>query len=596
MKITFNKGFLRVLSCLLLIGLTVNSINIAYACTLNNPKVNADTAIVSSLRAEYRNGQVFILWDEAGSNTQDMRVYISSKPITGKSLLQAKLLTDQLEPHSADDWYEDSLQCPRAKGPVRGWIIQPGREALERKGGLFVHTVLNTDPKLAYFAVLSKSQSQSELRLGLNSMQKPVAVSVAPMQAIYQLTGPQPTANGKALAVYLHSHLSRPSGQLTYLFFGDSNMGWREGLPFKFKVTIKPNTVLLEPYDRVWINRKMGVEEAKANGTYDTQYKNIESWWYGTNSHINDAKLVATGTPTNYTERWILWAMQWIQQNYGTNPNQVYAFGASMGTGILRMVLNNPARFASVDLLVPILDPFSERNVGARMAPRVGSPESICYDGSKLSENLNTINTVLKAKTDLAPMLIRIGRSDQAVYWIRKPAFIKAAQDKKQQLLVGWDNGTHPTAMRKPHEGFPNWFDFSWYINHYALNKSFPVFTHCSLDDDPGNGQTNVGDTTGYINHGVDWKIIDDSRSKYKIEVNIKHQHVTYPAYVDITPRRYQQFAKKAKSPVYAYNINADGEVIEKKQLMPDKDGLITYNKFSITSPGGNTLVFERTK
>ena len=50
----------------------------------------------------------------------------------------------------------------------------------------------------------------------------------------------------------------------------------------------------------------MSVEEAKANGTYDTQFMNIESWWYGTNDKINDSNQISTGVPTNYTERWLL--------------------------------------------------------------------------------------------------------------------------------------------------------------------------------------------------------------------------------------------------------------------------------------------------
>jgi hypothetical protein len=551
-----------------------------------------DAAIVSNLRAEYRYGQVFLIWDESVKNDKNLRVYISSKPINNQNLSTACLLIDQLEPHSADDWYDDSVECPRAKGPMHGWVIEPGRKPLYRQGGLFVHTVLKNDPQLAYFAVLGAQEDGNRLKTGVNSLQKPVAISVGKMQAIWQLQGTALSAKGKALAISLHSHLSRPNG-LNYLFFGDSSMGWREGLPFKFKLTVRPNVVLLEPYDRVWINRKMSLEEAKANGTYDTEYKNIESWWYGTNSKINNEDSVSSGIPTNYTERWILWAMSWIQQNYGTDPNKVYAFGASMGTGILRMVLQNPNRFASVDLLVPILDPFRENNVGWRMAPRVGDPQSICSDGIKLIDRLNTIRLIKTAKTDLPPMVIRLGRSDKSVYWMDKPDFIKTTQEQKQALFAGWDNGTHHTAMRKHHEAFPDLNDFKWHINHFAINRSYPVFTGCSLDDDSGNGDVNVGDTTGYINHGLDWKVIRDTDSDYEILIMNNLSEATYPVYVNITPRRYQKFRDFNKSTVYACNINADGKVIEKKILKIDND-LITYDKFAITSAAGNTLLIKK--
>lgn len=559
-----------------------------------NLNLGQNTSYVSNLRAEFRHGQVFLFWDESIKNNHNLCVYISSKPINSQNLSKARLLTDQLEPHSANDWYDDSDECPDAKGPAHGWTIESSRKPLDKSGGLFVHTVYQNDPQLAYFAVLGDQENKDKLKARINSLQKPVAISVGKMQAIWQLPGVPSLAKGKALVISLHSHLSRPS-ELTYLFFGDSSMGWREGLPFKLKVSVGPDALLLEPYDRVWINRKMTLEEAKANGTYDTKYKNIESWWYGTNSKINNGDSISSGIPTNYTERWILWAMNWVQQNYLTNPGQVYAFGASMGTGILRMVSQNPNRFASVDLLVPILDPFNEGNVGKRMAPRVGDPESFCSEGIKLIDRLNSINSIINAKTDLPPMVIRLGRSDKSVFWPRKPDFIKAAQVQKQALFVGWDNGTHSTAMRKPLEGFPNWYDFKWYINHFAINMSYPVFTGCSIDDDFGNGDLNDGDTAGFINHGLDWKVKRDTHSEYKISFTITLPEVTYPVYVNVTPRRCQNFKNFKNSTVYAYNINADGKIIDKKILKIGKS-LTTYDKFAITSPAGNTLLIQKDK
>ncbi len=561
-----------------------------------NPDTAKEISTVSDLQAEFRYGQVFLIWKESTGNNKNLRVYISEEPITSKNFLKAQLLTDQLEPHSANDWYNDPNECPHTTGPVHGWIIESERKPLDRNGGLFVHTVLQKDPHLAYFAVLGVGENGDKLKTGINSLQMPIAINVEQMQAIWQLHDMPSPAEGKPLVISLHSHQSRPKGELTYLFFGDSSMGWREGLPFKFKVTVGTNAVLMEPYDRVWINRRMTSEEAKANnGTYDTLYKEIESWWYGTNNKINDPGQMSTGTPTNYTERWLLWAMKWVQQNYRTNPNKVYALGASMGTGILRLVLRNPDRFASIDLLVPILDPFGEGNIGERMKSRVGKPQSICSDGITLSDRLNAINSIKATKRDLPPIVIRIGRQDKSVFWARKPAFIKAVQEQKQALFVGWDNGTHSTAMRKHYDDFPNWFDFNWHINHFAINKSYPVFTKCSLDDNPGDGDTNVGDTTGFINRGLDWKVISDTNSRYQLLVMINRPVFTYPIYVNITPRRYQKFQGANNSYVYAYNINAEGKVIEKKKLII-KEGLITYDKFAITSSSGNRLLISREK
>jgi hypothetical protein len=176
-----------------------------------------------------------------------------------------------------------------------------------------------------------------------------------------------------------------------------------------------------------------------------------------------------------------------------------------------------------------------------------------------------------------------------------KPDFIKTTQEQKQALFVGWDNGTHHTAMRTHHEGFPDWFNFKWHINHFEINRSYPVFTGCSLDDDPGNGDVNVGDTTGFINRGLDWKVIQDTHSDYEILVSNKMPVATYPVYVNITPRHCQKFKDLQQPTVYAYNINADGKIIDKKILKIEK-GLATYDKFAITSRAGNTLLIKKNK
>jgi hypothetical protein len=585
------------ISILLFILLSLNVFGGKKKSANTNLNLNKEIYTVSNLHAEFRNGQIFLIWDEYIKNNQNLSVYILDKPINGRNLSEARLLTDQLEPHSANDWYDDPNECPNTGGvSVHGWIIESGHRPLDRNGGLFVHTVSKRDPHLAYLAVLGEKESNAMLTIGVNSLIKPISLSVGKIQAIWQLAEPQPYTKGLPLAISLHSHRGRPNGELTHLFFGDSSMGWREGLPFKFKITVRPDVVLMEPYDRVWINRRMTAEEAKPNyPPYDSLYKEIESWWFGTNNKINNASQISIGVPTNYTERWLLWAMKWVQQNYQTNPNKVYAFGASMGTGILRLVLRNPDRFASVDLLVPILDPFGEGTVGERMKARVGQPQSICSDGIKLSDRLNTIKLVKSSKTDIPPIVLRLGRSDKGVTWIRKPAFINTLQGLKQSIFVGWDNGTHSTAMRKPYEGFPDWYDFKWYINHFAINKSYPVFTECTLDDQLGNGDVNVGDTAGFINRGLNWKVISDTKSDYRILITLELPDVTYPVFVNITPRRRQHFTGNNKTIVYAYNINDKEMIIEKKILAINKS-IFTYEKFAITSPAGNVLLVQKDK
>jgi hypothetical protein len=551
-------------------------------------------AVVSNVDAFYRDGQVFITWDEAAYNTEDMRVYISAESIDGTNLCDAVLLTDKLEAHSGNDWFDDPALCPKATGPRHGWVIEAGSEPLDADSGLFVHTVTGIDPGSAYFAVLPGSYDANSLVAGNNATTAGVAVQVATPQPIYQLAGTEISSGGLPLALYLHSHTSRPAGALTHLMFGDGSMGWREGLPTKFKVSVLSNVVLVEPYDRVWINRKLsGTETYEA---YNTTYKNIESWWYGTNDKIYDGELRLTGTPTNYMERILLFMMDAVEGIYETDVNRVYAFGASMGTGVQRLVMENPDRFASVDVLVPFVDFAYEDGVESnakRFGACCGDVNLICSDGMTLAERFDLVDFVGNTASDLPPVIIRIGRQDNSVYWQRKPAYISAMQQQRHELIAGWDNGTHSTAMRYAVSAFPSFRNYSWHIQRLALDLSYPAFTNFSLNENPGNGQRTDGDIVGFINRGLDWDGIIDTPGRYEIHISCTHPDAVYPVSTDITIRRRQDFVPGNGVNIAATNLDGNSQVIGSKNVTVDSAGRITFEDFSITSAGGNTLVFE---
>lgn len=551
--------------------------------------------IVNGIDAFFRDGQVFITWNEQADNYNNLSVYSSNEPINPSNLNDATLLTANLEPHSANDWLEDPDLCPKAEGQRRGWILDSFSEPLDPTGGLFVHTP--TEDGSLYFAVLPEGQLPQQLAFGINSTSKPIKVRVEPISAIYQLrkrfTPPQ---SGKALAISLHSHQSRPKGEFTHLFFGDSTMGWREGLPFKFKVSVLSDVILIEPYDRVWINRRLGEDETYI--PYNRQYKNIETWWYGTNDKIYepDKQLRLKGTPTNYTERILMWMIDWVEKTYRTDPDRVYAFGASMGSGVQRLVMQNPDRFASVDVLVPFVDFAYEQgnqSNAKRFTACCTSVDLICSDGMPLRQRLDLVDFVKNTKRDLPPVVIRVGRQDKSVYWRRKPDYVRAMNENAHSLFAAWDDGTHSTAMRYSVDGFPKFMEYKWFIDRFATNKSFPAITNYSLNEDIGNGDEDNGDTIGFINRGIDWSVVEDLPMRYKLHIKITHPEAVYPVYLDITPRRRQNFLPKAGDKVLAVRMNADGDLKDKRIITVDDYGMFTYKDLSVNSQQDVFLEFE---
>ena len=559
----------------------------------------AADAGVQNISAAYRNGQVFIQWEESAASRENLRVYLHTEPITPANFSQARLVEQRIEPHSASDWYEDPAECPKADGPVRGWIIESGASALDRNGGLFVHTVTASDPAPAFFAVLTDSQAGADIKAGQNSLTSAVGLSVAPVSAIWQLGAPTANslpATGKPLAIQLHSHQGRPTGSLTYLIFGDKTMGWREGLPFKFKVSVLTNAVVVEPYDRVWINRKLGSAETRSS--YNTPYKNIETWHYGTSDKIYDPVERYNGTVVNYTERLYLKMLDWVEQTYQTDTNKVYAYGASMGTGVQRLALQNPDRFASVDLLVPFVDwsyVSGSENNAQRLDASCGPMTMMTSDGIALSNRMNLVEFMQKTTRDLPHVIIRVGRQDKSVFWTRKPAYMEAMQTNRHGLTAGWDNGAHGTAMRPRNiAAFPNFSDYDYASSHFALNKSYPAFTRFSMNQNPGNGDPAAGDASGFINRGLDWSDIADQPNRYEVKIQVTHPDAVYPVRVDVTPRNLQNFKLRPGQTLHAQNRNSAGAVVEEKTITVDHAGRATCETFTIDSAQGNMLTLMK--
>ncbi|MBM3890672.1 MAG: hypothetical protein FJ388_16280, partial [Verrucomicrobia bacterium] len=285
---------------------------------------------VSELKAAARDGQVFLMWKEAETpQGTTFNVYLANSPIN--DVTQAKRIAHHIERHSARDWWEDPASFKKDAQPGKpvGFRIENGGERLDPAGGLFVHTVRKDARGKLFFAVTCTDASGKEdttLVSGANSLADGVAAVAGDIKPVWQHDGQPPApgaGKGKALWLSLHAKGGVVANS-EYLLFGDETMGWREGLPFKFSVSVAADEVVVRPTDRVWINRPH-------NEAGDAGAPAIWTFWFGYNSNIFDRKLMATGTPVNYTERRNLWILDWVRGHYQPDVNRWYCSGSSMG-------------------------------------------------------------------------------------------------------------------------------------------------------------------------------------------------------------------------------------------------------------------------
>lgn len=540
---------------------------------------------ISGLKAFARDGQIFLTWNEAETVTgSSFNVYVANKKI--KNVTRAKIAAHHIEPHSARDWWEDpaSFKKDVPPGTPVGFLIESGGQRLDPADGLFVYTIPKGLKKKLYFAVTMTDENARENRnvlLGKNSLSSGIKAFYSPVKPVWQGEGPQPEPGaGKGMPLWLNLHGKSGVIPGEYLVFGDETLGWRAGLPFKFSVKIQNGEVIIRPTDRVWINRPH-------NEAGDGGMPAIWTFWYGYNSNIFDRDLMSEGIPVNYTEKRLLWILNWVNEYYQTDPNRWYCSGSSMGgCGTISFGLRHPELFAALHAHVPIV---SYTYLGAGSARRL---EPSCWTGTiphdlktnegiSLLERMNSINFLANTNNDLPFLFLVNGRRDASIPWENNPPFYRAMSAAKQGFAAYWDNGEHATSGR---EGAPEDLkNYQNWIRRFRLNESFPAFSNTSNDNNPGNGNPDDGDLTGWINRGMDWKDIVDETNKYSITVFADFPGINYPVQTDIRLRRLQKFkpepgqqlkVKIDENPFFFIKVTQDGSIDIPKINIPSKNGI----------------------
>lgn len=560
---------------------------------------------ISHLAAEYHDGQVFLTWNETPGLQGTLVVRISDQPITGANIGQATVVAQGLNPGSAYDWwlnpetYGNPVAVDPATGqkppyPHEGFIIKPG-EKLNVDSGLHVHTVAADEAGARYYAVTTKDAAgveNLEVVAGQNSLAQPVNQQAAVVEPVWQGTGTPDVAAGKGLPLHLVLHAKTGRGGMQYLAFGDKSLGWREGLPFKFGVEVKGGAVIVSPTDRTWIGRMF--PEGKDGCQKLTPA--IHSFWYGYNSNINDPAKMADGVATNYTERRLLWIIDWVKRTYQTDPNRSYCTGSSMGgCGTISFGFRHPEIFAACTAQVPIVayDKGKGGDSTMRVSAECGSMDTLTSDGVPVKERLDGTLFVKNYKGDLPFLVIENGRKDMSIPWWKCPDFYRALRDQRQGFVAAWNDGDHATVSNLSRADVKQLVNLS-NLHSYALNKSYLAFSNCSQDSNPGNGEATDGDIVGFMNRGLSFAEPVDEAGKYEVLIKWTLEPEKLPVTVDVTPRRLQAFKLKPGDRVTAVNLDEAGKEVQRETLTVDEAGLVTFKGFRVTGVGGNRMVLER--
>jgi hypothetical protein len=556
---------------------------------------------VTGIKAEHRNGQTFVTWKdvaggEAGAKYR-YNVYRSGEPITavpaGKPALRSVLNNSAM----MFGWAWMPKNRLDEKIPMR--TLTDEGTPLPRWSGVGVVTVPSA--RKSYYAVVATEAGKPVTKIvpGESATRAAVEEKVAPIQPIKiwdsakrkgryiaqtKLTGKK----NLAMTVKIHasggySHAGRSTYGDYYQYFARPEWGWRDGLPGVFAI--------YENRSRVkGAENRLGLVCTDAilrpeSGRY------MQTLWFG---YVCVPDWAEHKEPRAYhfTEKRVLWIVDWVTKKYGVDPNRISCTGGSMGAwGSMTFALRYPQVFAAVY-------PNRPRTIQKGRASMVKLPsrkvKTPMGDGKgDFFERMNMVEFVRNHPGDLPFVAWCCGRRDGFATWKEQIDMVKALTEAKHGFAFAWNNGNHSSGgapMREVTKYYP--------ATLFALNKSYPAFGNSSIDDNMGNGDPKDGDLGNDnrkkgkleffgINLGFEWSNVVDEPDKWSAKIS--NQRCKDVMTVDVTPRRCQKFRAEPGA-----KLNWTSSLGEKGNAAADKNGLVTVTKLKIKKGEATVLTLSK--
>lgn len=562
----------------------------------------ADARQVTGLSARSSNGQTFISWNNLPGKGWTYHVVASDMP----------LLT------ATDVWtysYElgvvgDSSAMDRRMSKLLGRVVtfrtdSAGPESPIQRG-LFVSTPYKDG--LRYYAIWVDSLGLGldfQVVLGENTLELPVWEVLSAPRPIWQRTLTVPRCEDYVLfapssdtryypAMWSSDNFARHIGVIRGARGGGMLVsGHGRGGSFLNACagTGMPGETVIAPDDHL-----PTPEISTFYLGYSTMYDPMQP----------DERPVVSGTVVDYTDRFVLYAMDWAMANFGSDPNRVYAMGSSMGGTFAHFLAwHHPDRIAAALSFIPKL----RLGYAGDTAPSI--IQSFERMWSRLDMNLPLIQGVPVFDWMDAPALMEkyytrggapvigfVGRKDQIVGWQEKLGVFDALHQFRAGGTWYWDGRTHLDAASQVYWAptQANWQQ----LYRYRLDRSYPALSNCSADSDPGDGTPASGDSVGTINGFVEWdEQIVDLPDRWECVLRPRtlqtRNGMLVPAtdiLVDVTPRRLQSFVLSDRTRyVYSLFNHMTGSLIGGGEAQVDAGYVLTLPGVQVVSGGTRILL-----
>ncbi|MEO5674619.1 MAG: hypothetical protein ABIQ74_08230 [Chitinophagales bacterium] len=554
---------------------------------------------IKQLTATYQSGQIFLNWKVPTATNLQYNIYRSKTPILTSLQLTNNNYLGYVRDNSAKNLRKSELQNDDFY-----FVIKNNNPPLASDRGLYVATC--TSSSLYYYAVTVTNLENNKEDKGIisesNSLLLPVLESVAAPQAVLQAITEQ--SNGDISYEYViwgnnqdavHWHAFNNVGSFGYNFTLQKRGNYNDQpLCIQFQ---DQNPFKKLDSDFCSDCNMLQLDDWLPNGQ--------NSYWIGYHEGYNmylsngSNPVATTGVIKTYTQVCTQAIIRWVKHQQGIDSSRVYMTGNSHnGFGAILTAMNIPAEISSFYVTSP---------------PYIYKPAA----GDKREHQLGSVSC--KLPTDINYP----GTSDPIVIWdftdfrnwyrINQPNGIPYGQgiNGKNDTKAGWAQKFHYYDTVNAYQQGGTWFwdqrvhngkdaqftssETKTDYTRFYTNRSFPAFSNCTINQDPGTGDPNEGDAYGAINGYLDWddNSIVDKKCSYTINCFIKTLYVDgqedqnqySSCKSDITLRRTQKFDPSTSQTITWTNYDVDNQLLQSGSFVRGDDP-ITLKGIKIKKAG----------
>lgn len=543
---------------------------------------------VSQVKATYRNGQVFLTWNNLAADNKRYKIYRSIEKIGSTAKLNNSTVLGIVTDNSSKNVRKSQL-----KGTDHYYKIDPAGSPLSPSTGLFVITC--TDNKKWYYAVTTVDMvtgiENKTLALGSNSLNLSVVEHKESPQPVLQQT--VDLGNGSTAFEYVIWGNKQEVSTMPAF----NNVG-SFGYNFTF---IRHNETADDLYLLFRDSDPFG--NASPDNCDDCNVLLIDDWlpngsktyWFGYNenydiySSFNEVQ--STGTIKGYTQARIKYILNWVTSNLQSDATKVYAGGSSHnGFGAMLTANLIPEKIAAEWLTVA--------------PPIIKAINGSDYEKLWCDNALSLVTDVLNPQTGAAMTVWDVfdlrgmyelnknrglpyigavhGKQDNTVGWVQQLHWYDSLEYSRQGGVWYWDQRQHNGSGKQFLDD-----EIKFDLKRFSTAKSYPAFSYCSINQNPGNGSKTSGDPYGAINGYLDWvdSTVTDVKCDYSITCFIRDMYVNgvlqqqYDSCTtDVTLRRLQKFKPNIGASINWSVLRDNGSVAASGSFIHDGGPITLYS------------------